>query len=133
MISNPTSGPTDPENNQYDLATLKTMMHKVLAGNLDLRHQISVLASQITLPQSGMNAQLGGVLAQMVNLSQQAARANSRAKQTTAIPAQAAQPAENRTDKPKIKPTLKLSLQKGKSAEMATPNNGIPPTTKHPD
>ena len=60
-----------------DVTTLKTMMHKVLADNLDLRNQVSVLASQIATLQMGINAQLGGMSAQVANLSQQIARTNN--------------------------------------------------------
>lgn len=62
---------------QADVTTLKTMMYKVLADNLDLRNQVSVLASQIATLQTGINAQLGDMSAQVANLSQGIARTNS--------------------------------------------------------
>lgn len=77
----------EPAGSQDDLATLKTVPHKVLADNLDLRHQVSVPASQIATLQTGMNAQLGGMSGQVASLSQQIARTNSRMNPHTENPA----------------------------------------------
>ena len=61
-------------------------MHRLLTDDLDLRHQVSVPASQIATLQTGMDAQLGSVTAQMVNLAQQVARVNSRANGVASRP-----------------------------------------------
>ena len=63
------SGDQPEEPTPDDTATLKTLMHSVLADNLDLRRQVFVLASQIATLQTGMDTQLRSVVAQMANLS----------------------------------------------------------------
>ena len=103
-----------------DMAELKIMMRKVLADNLDLRHQVSVLASQIATMQTGMTAQFGGMAAQMANLSQQIAR-SSRTNQS-ANPQPATTPA-------KAKPALKLTMQKDKT----TAPTAEPPAQNQPN
>ena len=73
------TGDQPEEHTPDDTAMLKTLMHRALADNPDLRHQVSVLASQIAIHQTGMGAHLRSVAAQMADLSRQVARANSRA------------------------------------------------------
>ena len=88
------------------MAELMTMMRKVLAENLGLRHQVSVRASQIGNMQTGMTTQLGNMAVQVANPSLQVTR-NNRANQTVTL-----QPAgaPKQASKAHFKPVLKLTI-----------------------
>ena len=88
-------------------------MLKLSAENLDLKHQISVISSQLTTLQSSMASQIGAFTAQMANMAQQIARLPRNLNSTN--PSQTNQPPQPTTTPPKqaTKPTaLKLTLQK---------------------
>ena len=96
-----------PGSNLENDPTNREMMLKLSAENLELKHQISVISSQLTTLQSSMAAQIGAFTAQMANMAQQIARLPRSAN-----PSQTNQPT---TTPPKLatKPTtLKLTLQK---------------------
>ena len=63
-----------PGSNLENDPTNREMMLKLSAENLDLKHQISVISSQLTTLQSSMAAQIGAFTAQMANMAQQIAR-----------------------------------------------------------
>jgi hypothetical protein len=75
----------DPDADSY--ISPREMLLKLTAENMDLKHQISIVSSQMTTLQTSLAAQLSALTAQVATLGKQVARNNNRTNTPNPPPA----------------------------------------------